>query len=410
MKKIVIVDDDPDMLNLMSDVLSPPYDVLSAPDGQQGLDIIRKESPDLVVLDLLMPRMHGFEVCKRIREDDRLKNTKVMISSSKSYPLDQKVATGAGADFYIVKPFEISAFRNKVDELLGVEDATAVTLKFWGTRGSIPAPGPKTARYGGNTPCTELRVGRHRFIIDAGTGLRELGSQMMAEALGKPQEAHVFIGHTHWDHIQGIPFFVPMYLPQNKFSLYGVHGTTQTFEDVLRGQMHPTYFPVQMKEMAARVDVNELSGPVQIGDVKVSYHYLNHPGITVGFRFETRRGVICYISDHEPYGKLNNKGDFSAKEDRDVARFVHGADLLISEAQYTEEEYRHKKSWGHSTFQDVLGLAALAEVKQLALFHHDPAHTDEMMDRFVAECRAHVARQDQPITVFGAQEGLTVQL
>jgi phosphoribosyl 1,2-cyclic phosphodiesterase len=410
MKKIVLVDDDPDMLNLMSDVLSPPYDVVSAPDGQQGLDMIRKETPDLVVLDLLMPRMHGFEVCKRIREDARLKNVKVMISSSKSYPHDIKVATGAGADFYIVKPFEIAAFRNKVDELLGVEDASAVALKFWGTRGSIPSPGPKTARYGGNTPCTELRVGHNRFIIDAGTGLRELGNQMMSESLGKPQNAHILIGHTHWDHIQGLPFFTPMYLPQNKFTLYGVHGTTKSFEDVLRGQMNPTYFPVEMKEMAARTEVNELSGELKIGDVKITYHYLNHPGITVGFRFETRRGVICYISDHEPYGKLNNKGQFSAKEDGDVARFVQGADLLISEAQYTEEEYRHKKSWGHSTFTDVIGLATLAEVKQLAIFHHDPAHTDEMMDRFVAECRGHIERGGHQITVFGAQEGQTITL
>jgi phosphoribosyl 1,2-cyclic phosphodiesterase/CheY-like chemotaxis protein len=410
MKKIVLVDDDPEMRALMMEILRPSYSVLEASDGQEGLETIRRESPDLVVLDLLMPRMHGFEVCKHIREDARLRNTKVMISSSKSYQQDVKVGMGAGADFYIIKPFEITAFRNKVDELLGVEEATAVSVRFWGTRGSIPSPGPLTQRYGGNTACTELRVGPDRFIIDAGTGLRELGNDIMKESLGKPMKAHMLIGHTHWDHIQGIPFFTPMYLPQNRFSIYGVHGTTKTFEEVLQGQMQPTYFPVSMKEMPARVEINELSGPLQVGDTKITYHFLNHPGITIGFRIETKRGVICYISDHEPYGKLNNKGEFSVKEDHDVAAFVHGADLLISEAQYTEEEYRHKKSWGHSTFQDVLGLAALAEAKQLALFHHDPMHTDDMMDRFVAECRTHIEQRGQSMTVFGAQEGLTVHL
>jgi phosphoribosyl 1,2-cyclic phosphodiesterase/ActR/RegA family two-component response regulator len=410
-KKIVVVDDDPDMVALMTEALCPPYEVKSANDGEQGLNLIRSERPDLVVLDLLMPRMHGFEVCKRVRADESLKNTKVIISSSKSYAHDIKVATGAGgADLYMVKPFDLGAFRGKIDEMLGHGDASAVALKFWGTRGSIASPGPRTQRYGGNTPCVEIRVGDQRLIIDAGTGLRELGNDIMKESQGKAVEAHMLIGHTHWDHIQGLPFFTPMYLPQNRFTVYGVHGTTQSFENVLRGQMNPTYFPVEMKEMASRVEIQELSGPIKIGDAKISYHYLNHPGITVGFRIETRRGTICYISDHEPYGKLNNKGEFSAKEDADVARFVHGADLLVCEAQYTDEEYRQKKSWGHSTFTDVIGLAIQAQAKRVALFHHDPSHTDEMMDRFVAECRAHVDRQGSSLDCFGAQEGASISL
>jgi ribonuclease BN (tRNA processing enzyme) len=189
-----------------------------------------------------------------------------------------------------------------------------------------------------------------------------------------------------------------------------VHGTTQSFEEVLKGQMNPTYFPIAMREMSARIDCVELSGPLRIGDVKISYHYLNHPGITVGFRFETREWTVCYVSDHEPYGKLNNMGGYSAKEDEAVARFVHGADLLICEAQYTEEEYKYKKTWGHSTFSDVIGLAVKAEVKKLALFHHDPSHDDAMMDKYVAECKDWVAHNNHDIDVFGAQEGMKLEL
>jgi len=409
MKKVIIVDDDADMLDLMTEILKPNYEVVTASDGAAGLEIIKRMHPDLVVLDLLMPRMHGFEVCKKMREDESLKNTKVLISSSKSYVHDIKTAQSAGADAYIVKPFDLTAFIKQVDEMMGGA-RSKLALTFWGTRGSIPSPGPQNQRYGGNTPCTVMRLGSEIIVVDAGTGLREFGNSLMKEFQQNPVKANLFIGHTHWDHIQGFPFFTPAYLPQNKFIIHGVHGTTQSFEEVLKGQMNPTYFPVAMREMASRMDVVELAGPMRLGDVKISYHYLNHPGITVGFRFETREWTVSYLSDHEPYGKLNNMGGYSAKEDEAIARFVHGSDLLISEAQYTEEEYKYKKTWGHSTFSDVIGLAVKAEVKKLALFHHDPTHTDDMMDRYVAECKDFVARNGHGIDVFGAQEGMTVNL
>jgi phosphoribosyl 1,2-cyclic phosphodiesterase/CheY-like chemotaxis protein len=411
MKKIVVVDDDADMRSLIVDILGGTYQVLTASDGVEGLELTKRERPELVILDLLMPRMHGFEVCKKIREDSRLAGTKVLISSSKSYLNDVRTAVGAGADSYIIKPYDASTLVSKVEEVMNAAPlSTRIDLQFWGTRGSIATPGPDTQRYGGNTPCTCLRINGKILIIDAGTGLRALGNSLMAEFQAKPIEAHIFVGHTHWDHIQGFPFFTPFYLPNSHFTVYGVHGTTQTFEQVLAGQMHPTYFPIPMKDMASRLNVIQLTGPVQIDDIKVSWHYLNHPGITVGFRIELKDKTICYISDHEPYARLNSKGEFSAKEDEAVAKFVEGTDLLISEAQYTEEEYKYKKSWGHSTFQDVIGLAVKAKAKQLALFHHDPAHTDDMMDRYVAECREFIAHNGHKLTCFGAQEGMKLSL
>ena len=407
-KKIVIIDDDPDMLELLSYTLKNDFNVHTAPDGLSGLEVIRKERPDLVILDLLMPRMHGFEVCKRIRADDQLKGTKILISSSKSYIHDIKTAKDTGADQYIVKPYEISALMSTIDELIG-GTKVPLQLRFWGTRGSLPSPGPLTQKYGGNTPCTELRIGDMILIIDAGTGIRELGNSLMREFKGKPVQAHVFIGHTHWDHIQGLPFFTPIYIPNNKFTIYGVHGTSQSFSDILSAQMSATYFPVAMKELASKIEVVELSRVTNLGPVKVSYHYLNHPGITVGYRIESKDWTVSYISDHEPYGKLNDRGDFSDKEDAAIAQFVSGSDLLICESQYTDEEYKLKRSWGHSTFTDVVNLAVKAQVKQLALFHHDPSHTDEMMDRFVGECEEQIKREGHKLDCFAAKEGMTVK-
>ncbi|OGR88314.1 MAG: hypothetical protein A3J74_03175 [Elusimicrobia bacterium RIFCSPHIGHO2_02_FULL_57_9] len=407
MKKIVIVDDDPCMRELVTELLKPRYKVLSAEDGLAGLEMVKKEAPDLVVLDVLMPRMHGFEVCKRIRQDENLKDIKVLILSSKSYPHDIKTASEAGADIFVVKPFEIDNFLEEIAALLNGEKKP-VKLQFRGTRGSVPAPGPQTQRYGGNTPCTELRIGNQLFIIDAGTGLRDLGNSLLKEYQDKPIEGHIFIGHTHWDHIQGFPFFMPLYQEKNKFTIYGAHGTTLSLKEVMSGQMNPAYFPVRLDEIASQLQFFELTDAINLNKVRISYHYLNHPGITIGFRFETKNCTLSYLSDHEPYGKLNNKGEFSRKEDDDIAKFVAGSDLLISEAQYTDEEYKIKKSWGHSTFSDVLGLAAKAKVKRLALFHHDPLHTDEMMDRFINECREHIAKTGQKLDCFGAKEGMTL--
>ncbi len=409
MKKIVIVDDDPEMRDLIAEILRPHFAIATAEDGVFGLEAVRRERPDLVILDLLMPRMHGFEVCQRIRQDPDLKGTKVLISTSKSYSHDSETARTAGADSYIVKPFAIADLTERVESLIG-GSKSSLRLRFWGTRGSIPTPGPATARYGGNTACVELRVGEQLIIIDAGSGIRELGDSLMRESAGKKVEGHLFIGHAHYDHIQGLPFFTPAYLPQNRFSIYGVHGTTKGFSEVLSGQMTEPYFPVTMKQMMSNPAIHELSGPTQLGDVKITYHYLNHPGITIGFRIETKDCTIGYISDHEPYGRLNNKGEFSQKEDDAVAQFVWGCDVLISEAQYTDDEYKMRRTWGHSTFSDVVALAAKAQVKQLALTHHDPAHTDAMMDRFVAECQEVIKRQEQPMTCFAAQEGLTLNL
>ena len=285
-----------------------------------------------------------------------------------------------------------------------------MNIRFWGVRGSIPTPGPKTMRFGGNTACVEIRAEGQLIIVDAGTGIRELGASLLQECAGNPLRGSLFIGHSHWDHIQGFPFFTPFYLPTTSFSVFGVPGTTKSFADVLAGQMHSTYFPVQMSDLASKPKFVELHESVMVGPIKVTYHYLNHPGITIGFRFDFGGKCVSYISDHEPYGKLNAAGQFSAKEDAAVARFIEGSDLLICEAQYTAAEYKVKKGWGHSTFDDVLDLAQKAGVRRLALFHHDPAHDDDAMSAFENQCVKIVSARGASLEVFAAREGMSVDI
>ncbi len=283
-------------------------------------------------------------------------------------------------------------------------------VRFWGVRGSIPAPGPKTARYGGNTPCVEIACGDEILIVDAGTGIRELGLDLISRAAGGAVKGRLFIGHTHWDHIQGFPFFTPLFLPTTKFQVYGMHGTTQSFQEVMAGQMHSTYFPLQLKDLASKPEFIEMNGPLQAGPVKVTYHFLNHPGITVGYRFEYEGKVVSYISDHEPYGTLNAKGQFSDKEDTAIAKFIAGSDLMICEAQYTADEYKTKRGWGHSTFADVLDLAQKANVKRMALFHHDPQHDDAKLDARLTDSLALIFSRKLTIQCFAAKEGQVVTL
>lgn len=283
-------------------------------------------------------------------------------------------------------------------------------VQFWGVRGSIPAPGQTTSRFGGNTPCVEVNAEGERIIIDAGTGIRELGEALIKRADSQPIMGTLLIGHTHWDHIQGFPFFTPLYNPKNRFKVYGAHGTTKSFQDVMAGQMGSAYFPVQLRDMLSKPVFDELRAPIMVGPVKISYHYLNHPGITIGFRLEHAGKSVAYISDHEPYQSLNAKGEFSVKEDIAVAKFVEGCDLLVCESQYTSDEYRVKKGWGHSTFNDVLGLAQLAQVKRLSLFHHDPTHDDAAMQAFEKECQKIASNHHSKIEVFAAREGQVIEL
>ena len=410
MKKVLIVDDDPSILKIASMRLrAEAVEVITAGDGAEGLRMIRGHRPAVVVLDLMMPKVHGFSVLQEVRSDPSLCLTKILVTSAKGYSADVERIQKLGADRYLHKPYDLQEFWEVVSELLGERKAPFV-VRFWGTRGSIATPGPATVKYGGNTACTEVRCGQQLLILDAGTGIRSLGVSLMEEFADRPIRGHIFVGHTHWDHIQGFPFFEPAFVPGNEFTIYSLHGAEKPLERIFRGQMDGDYFPVRMTEMQAHLQFCELESEVNLGGIRVSYVFLNHPGVTAGFRVRFEGRSLTYLSDHETYGRMHAGGQKPDPMDLEVADFAAQSDLLICEAQYTEEEYLKKKGWGHSTFLDALERTALARAKSVAIFHHDPSHDDPFLDGIENFCQQTIAERDYGFRCFLAREGMTVEL
>jgi len=289
---------------------------------------------------------------------------------------------------------------------------------FWGTRGSVPTPGPTTVRYGGNTACVELRTAAGTvFIFDSGTGIREFGLDL-ARNDGR-LSAHLMLGHTHWDHISGFPFFSPVFVPGNRLVIYGARDLDRSLRDVLAGQMHYTYFPVPLGDLRADIEFVELEeGEIRICDAVVRTHYLNHTAVCMGYRVEADGVSVAYVTDHEPYGVLIGgagapeasvgrglRGGHIHGGDRRLIEFVRGVDLLIQDAQYTPQEYAERRGWGHGSIDYVTDVAVEAGVRRLALFHHEPTHTDDEVDRMVGYARARAAEVGSQVEVFAAAEG-----
>lgn len=288
----------------------------------------------------------------------------------------------------------------------------SLRVQFWGTRGSIPSPGPKTVRYGGNTPCVEVRTDDGwLLILDAGTGVRELGRSLIERANGAPIGGDIFLTHAHWDHIQGLPFFGPIFQRGNRFTIWGSKSLETSIDRVVRDQMSPVVFPVAFEQLDAVVDFRELAEGEEAAGTgyTVRAHPVRHPGGALGYRFMSGNGedgALVYISDNEmnPSAKYDAPKQWRAK----LVEFVRGARVLIHDTMYTREEYDHHRGWGHSTYQDAVQLALDAGVQQLVLFHHKPERTDDEVDRRVEECRELVARRGSTLLVAAAAEGLTL--
>ena len=388
------------------------YEVVEAADGAAGVEAAGREHFDAIVLDLLMPKMHGFEVIERLRANFATRSTPIVVLTSKSFANDQRQALAMGANGVLTKPFDPEA----LDEALA-KHWWRTRVTFWGVRGSIAAPGPETVRYGGNTPCVTIEHGEDMLILDAGTGLRRLGLQLMRQAAGRPLSLDMLVTHTHWDHIQGFPFFVPAYVPGNRVRVYGPRSVDKPFARVIQGQQDPEYFPVALGDMAAQLEVHELRGePVQIGPFHVETAYMNHPGVTLGFRITVGGQVITYATDTEPYRTMlaqarPNAGEAHGREeDGRLVALARDADLYIADSQYTPDEYPGKLGWGHTSYLDAMEMALAANARRIALFSHDPMHDDEMVDRKVDHCRAIVAERGADLEVIGAHEGLDVIL
>lgn len=282
-------------------------------------------------------------------------------------------------------------------------------IRFYGTRGSIATPGPATVRYGGNTSCVAVRSESGTLVVlDVGTGAAVLGRELMAQ--GGEVCGHILIGHTHWDHIQGLPFFAPLFVPGNEWDIYAPRGQRKTLRDILAGQMEDTYFPVELDQLAATVRYHDIvEGTFRLGDIEVTTQYLNHAAPTLGYRLEVDGAVVVYAADHEPHSRAlaASLGEID-EQDRYHAEFLADADLVIHDAQYVAPEYPSKIGWGHSTVEYTVAVSRFAGVKRLALTHHDPPRSDQALDALLEQLRA--TGQAEGLEVFAAAEGQEIEL
>jgi phosphoribosyl 1,2-cyclic phosphodiesterase len=285
-------------------------------------------------------------------------------------------------------------------------------VTFWGVRGSIPTPGAGTARYGGNTPCLSITNGTAGLVIlDAGSGLRTLGHELMLAREGAPLRAHLLLTHTHWDHIQGLPFFKPLSSAGTQLTIYGAAQEGVPLEDILGRQMDPMVFPVPLKALAAQIVVTEIEeGAVSIEGFEVRAIRLRHPGTTLGYVLSPRTGgrKLAYITDNElgPGGNYPVGADWRAS----LVRALAGVDVLVHDAMYGEQMIRARAGWGHSTPRQAVDLAAAAGCARLLLFHYEPEHDDDTMDGIVADARAYAGQVAPALVVEAATEGMAFVL
>lgn len=280
-----------------------------------------------------------------------------------------------------------------------------VVARCWGTRGSIPSPGPHTVRYGGNTTAFDVRHGNGRIILDAGSGLRLLGLDLIKET-GKMH--HIFLTHFHWDHIQGFPFFGPLYHPEIELKITGPKQNNIDVRSLFAGQMGPIYFPVPFSVVAATMSFEHLNeGEVEIDGAVLKTMRVKHPSFVVGYRIEVDGAVICFIPDNEIEGDMYDVGD--GWYDR-LVEFVGDADLLVHDSMYTDDEYAGRVGWGHSTFSQSLKLAEDGGVKKLLFSHHDPTRSDDELDEIVGQIREDALARGCAVELEAAAEGIDIKL
>ena len=433
-RRIVIADDTPQIVELLARILTRAgFAVATAADGEECLARVESFQPELVIVDIMMPRLHGIDVLKKLKENPATSRIGVIVCSARNFKADADQARDLGAFDFLVKPFErpqvltmVEAFFTRgtpaaapqaatkaadASELYAPElDVTQPYWRLWGVRGSTAVPGSKVARHGGNTSCLEIRAGDDLVVIDAGTGIRELGIELARQG---PRRVPVLIGHTHWDHIQGFPFFAPAYIPGFTVALYGASGFRKDLRSIFQGQLDRDYFPVELSDMAGSLEFHQLeTNPVKFGRISVGWEFTNHPGATICFRIDVGGKRLAYITDNEflqgylgPPHALTPESP-QCRPYQKIIEFVRGADTLIMESQYSNQEYAKKIGWGHTSIGSGCLLTKFSGARHWIVTHHDPMHDDEMLEKKLLLTRQIARSMNVQADILNAYEGM----
>src|SRR5712664_1059 len=405
--KFFLVDDDAEILALLERVLGGArHNVETCQSSIEALGRIPMARPDCAIIDIMMPAMDGFELTRELRRRPELARMKIIVLSAKTYEFDRRRAKEMGADGFIAKPFARDTLLASILEIV----AAHVTVAYWGVHGTLPTPGAAYTRYGGNTPCVSVEIGGEPlYIFDCGTGIRRLSDHLTATRGDQRFSARIFISHTHWDHINAVPFFAPLYVRGNQIEIFGPHQGDLTIERAIGAQMEGVYFPVTMREFGARLMFRDLrEETLDFGAVRIDTMLLSHPGYCLGYKLTAHGRSVCYITDNELY--LPSDRRHNPRYVEHLVDFVRDADLLITDTTYRDGEYGWKVDWGHSCVSQVAGLAARAQVKRLHLFHHDIDQTDDAIDLKLADARAGLARLGSKVQCDAPAEASTLVL
>lgn len=392
---------------LLASIVKAPeaaaYQIETAKSGPDCLKKLETFSPDLLIVDLMLPKMHGIEILHLVKKNPKLG---VIISCYQPMMQNYHAAISSGAAYFLNKPFDmpflfelIQRFFSgtlKPDPFIGKPSGDAeghhcyvphvhsqsTYIKFWGTRGSTPVSGPQYVRYGGNTPCLEIRNGDDCVIIDAGTGVRPLGKEL----LQSPKKVyHLLLSHTHWDHLIGFPFFGPIYDPKAEIHIWVPVGFSKTSREVFFEILTYAYFPVRLDDIKAKLIYHDLrdGDDLTFGSINIKTHYAFHPGSTLCFKVTVDGHTFGYVTDNEflmgYHGdpKAIKRNDPLLEAYQSFINFFHGCKRIVHEAQYFPQEYQSKVGWGHSSVSNAAALIKLCQAEEWITTHHNPTHTDE---------------------------------
>lgn len=373
---IYFVDDDALLLETVSTILRDAgYRVTTTRDSRQAIEDLPELAPDCVISDLMMPDLDGYELCKFVRGHEALQHTKFIVLSAKTYEFDVNRAYEFGAHGFFHKPVIAARFLSRLERTL----SDKMELSFWGVRGTLPVCGQENLKYGGHTNCLSLEFPRDQlFVFDGGSGIKSFGNHLM-KTRPRRIKGHIFITHPHWDHINALPFFAPLYIQGNEFEILGANQGDVSMREIISAQMEGVYFPITLREFAARVYFRDLTEEsFEIDGIKVSTKLLSHPGKCLGYRVDYHGRSVCYISDNELYFK--DAPSYDAHYERTLGEFIKGTDALITDVTYTDKEYETRVGWGHTCVSRAVELAHEADVKKLYLHHHDPDQNDADID------------------------------